>query len=175
MNDPIFASFLQAQSEQGMALAAQSDLLTLEPVREPHALVEGIPQAYVATFHCKGLVRERDGEVREADRFEVGIYFARDHLRTVRPEQVLTWLSPVNAWHPNIRWPWICGGKIVAGVELVDLLYQCFEIITYFNWASHDGLNADACQWARNHQDRFPIDRRPLKRRTLNLDVTPEN
>jgi hypothetical protein len=29
----------------------------------------------------------------------------------------------------------------------------------------HRALNHDACAWARNHTHRFPVDRRPLKRR----------
>ena len=32
-------------------------------------------------------------------------------------------------------------------------------------------LNDVAAEWSRNHQQLFPVDRRPLKRRQLNLDV----
>jgi len=31
--------------------------------------------------------------------------------------------------------------------------------------------NKEACRWARANQGRFPIDRRPLKRRPLVLEV----
>lgn len=59
----------------------------------------------------------------------------------------------------------------------MDLLYLCFEMITYHNWASHDAVNLEAAQWARNHQDLFPVDCRPLKRRehcpNVSAAVTP--
>ena len=61
--------------------------------------------------------------------------------------------------------------KILPGTELCDILYTLYEMISYSNWAPHDGLNQEACQWARNHQDLFPLDRRPLKRRALDLHV----
>jgi hypothetical protein len=35
-------------------------------------------------------------------------------------------------------------------------------------------LNPEAAQWARNHQDLFALDRRPLKRRTLRLAIRDE-
>jgi hypothetical protein len=42
-------------------------------------------------------------------------------------------------------------------------------------------LNPIACQWARNHQERFPLDTRPLKRRSreaqraaLELSTSPD-
>ena len=57
------------------------------------------------------------------------------------------------------------------GTPLVDLLYQCFEIITYtkVTMREDDALNRAACGWARENQDRFPIDPRPLKRRRLRV------
>jgi hypothetical protein len=165
MSDPVLEGFLRQQFAQGHELAAQSDLFELVPL--------GLDR-YIATFHCKGLVCSAAGEIVEASEFQAGIWFPSDYCRHVDPLVVLTWLHPLNIWHPNIRAPWICIGKIPPATELCDLIYQCFEIITYHNWAPHDGLNPEACQWARNHQDRFPVDRRPLKRRVLNLNVKTE-
>ena len=162
MTDPVLEGFLREQHAAGLALAQQSDLLDLASM--------GLDQ-YVAKFRCKGLVRNRNGEVTEASEFHVGIWFPSYYLRRVEPLEIVTWLYPPNIWHPNIKFPLACVGRISAGTELVDLLYQVFEIITYHNWASHDGLNEAACQWARNHQDLFPLDRRPLKRRNLDLRV----
>jgi len=169
VSDPVFEGFLKQQFRQGMALAQQSDLLDLQPM-DPG---KETPSRYLARFHCKGLVRERSGSVVEASEFHVGIWFPSDYLRQVDPLKVITWLHPLNVWHPNIALglPVICLGRIAPATELVDLLYEIYEVITYQNWAPHDGLNPEACQWARNHQDRFPTDRRPLKRRTLNLQV----
>jgi hypothetical protein len=78
-------------------------------------------------------------------------------------------------FHPNIsdKAPFICVGKLAPNTPLVDILYQCFEIITYnkVTMREDDALNTEACVWARENQHRFPIDRRPLKRRALDLEV----
>jgi ubiquitin-protein ligase len=78
-----------------------------------------------------------------------------------------------NVWHPNIRAQYICIGRLTPGTALVDILYQIFEVLTYTKWNTADGMNRAACAWAREHQAEFPIDRRPLKRRTLSLEVKP--
>jgi len=168
MDDLVFRGFLQKQFEEGMGLARQSDLLELVPVSGD------TPRKYIARFRCKGLVRNADGVAEHSD-FHVGIHFLDDYLRRVEPFQLLTWLLPPNAWHPNINAPAICIGKVTPGTSLVDLLYRLFEVITYQKVTPRedDALNRVACQWARRNRDRFPIDRRPLKRRSLKLRVEP--
>jgi hypothetical protein len=167
MQDKIFEAFLKRQYEEGMALARSSDLLDLFPMSDDP------PDRYIAQFRCHGLVRSSDGDVVEADHFEVGIWFPSDYLRRAEPFQVLTWLGPCAVFHPNIsdKAPFICVGKLAPNTALVDILYQCFEIITYnkVTMREDDALNAEACVWARENQQRFPIDRRPLKRRALDL------
>jgi hypothetical protein len=170
--DPVYEAFLTRQHAEGMALARESDLLELEPLGGPP------PCRYLARFRCTGLVRPPSGRVREADRFEVGIWFPSDYLRRAEPWQVLTWLGPRGVFHPNISasLPAICVGRLKPGTWLVDLLYQCFEIITYqkVTMREDDALNPAACAWAREHQQLFPVDRRPLKWRAPHLDgVTP--
>ncbi len=80
-----------------------------------------------------------------------------------------------NVWHPNVsrEHPLICIGRLTPGTPLVDILYQIFDILTFqkYNPREDDSLNKTACAWARENQDRFPIDRRPLKRRQLDLEV----
>jgi ubiquitin-protein ligase len=80
-----------------------------------------------------------------------------------------------NTWHPNIsrELPLICIGRLTPGTPLVDILYQVFDILTYqkYNPRESDSLNPQACAFARENHDRFPIDARPLKRRPLNLQV----
>jgi hypothetical protein len=127
-----------------------------------------------------GLVLLRSGQVQEARHFQVGIYFPSDYLRRAEPGEVLTWLGPPNIFHPNVRCRdrsmgigSICIGRLTPGMRLVDLLYQCFEIITYnkVTMREDDALNHAACVWARNNQSRFPVDRRPLKRRHMDLQI----
>lgn len=162
MSDKIYESFLQEQWRAGKSLADQSDLIQLAIIDDDRCLVQ---------FSCKGLVRNGSGEIEEAHDFHVGIWFPSDYLRTVSPHETVTWLGPRNVWHPNILPPACCLGQIAPGTELVDLIYRCYEVIVYSNWAPHDALNPAASQWARNNQHRFPVDNRPLKRRTLHLQI----
>ncbi len=162
MRDRIFENFLNRQHRDGTALAAASDLLDVQPVGpEP-------VRRYLATFHCRGLVQEGPGRIEVAEHFEVGIQFPAEYLRRVTPPQVLRLFSPQKVWHPNVsaHGPFICVGRLTPGTALVDLLYQVFEILTYnkVTMREDDALNLEACSWARRNLERFPLDRRPLKR-----------
>jgi hypothetical protein len=158
--DRIFTGFLERQYRDGMALAASSDLLELTPVDRAPAVT-----TYFAQLTCIGLIR-RAGQIVEHQDFVVGIRFTDDYLRRFETARVLTWCLPEEIWHPNIRPPFICAGHMPPGTPLVDLLYQVFEIITYHNveMREYNALNGEACSWARNHTERFPLDRRPLRR-----------
>lgn len=168
MADRILDGFLARQRQEGLALAAQSDLLSLQPI-------DDASDRYLAEFRCTGLVERGPGDVVEADRFLVGIHFPSSYLREVNPFRVLTWLAPRQVWHPNISatHPLICVGRLAPGTGLVDILYQVFEIVTWnkVTMREDDALNLAACQWARQHRDRFPVDRRPLKRRPLAVRI----
>lgn len=169
MTDRILGAWLERQFEDGMALAATSDLLHLIPADGAGR------QRYIADFRCKGLAQTGTGEIVEADRFLLGIWFPDQYLREANPFEVLTLLGPPRAFHPNISncAPFICPGHLAPGTPLVDILYQCFEIITFnrVTMNEHNALNPEACAWARRNQHRFPIDRRPLKRRSAEFDV----
>ncbi|MGA2267797.1 MAG: hypothetical protein ABSH44_04930 [Bryobacteraceae bacterium] len=167
--DPVLRAFLERQAEEGRALAQASDILELE------CLPTG--QHFVAHFNCRGLVKEPNGVVREAESFHLGVFFGSDYLRAVSPYETLTLLGPLNTYHPNVAFgaPFICVGHIAPGTALVDLLYQAYEILTYQKLTPREdnAMNKEACRWARANQERFPIDRRPLKRRPLALEVEP--
>ncbi len=167
--DPVFRRFLDRQFEEGLALAQSSDLLDLRLVSLP-------PPHCIAEFHCNGLVRQGENEVAETNEFQVGIWFPSDYLRRVDPCQILRLFTP-HVWHPNVsrELPLICIGRLIPGMALTDILYQLFEVLTYqkYNPREDDSLNKAACAWARANQNRFPVDRRPLKRRPLSLEVKP--
>ena len=140
------------------------------------------PQHYIADFHCCGLVRTKEGEIRKWNKFTVGIHFPSDYLRSVDPFAILRWFAPptpehpdVFVWHPNIsvKAPLICAGQISPGMSLVDLLHQLYEIISYQRYTPNefDSLNKECCAWARENSELFPTDNRPLKRRKLNLET----
>ena len=166
-NDPIYERFMRRQYEEAMELVSSSDLLRLHvpPLSPPH---------FVAEFLCKGLVREGDGEITQAGDFHVGIWFPPDYLRRAEPFEMLRLFTP-NVWHPNVsrEHPLICIGRLAPGTSLVDILYQLFDVLSYqkYNPRENDSLNKTACAWARENQSHFPIDRRPLKRQALSLEV----
>jgi len=169
MFDAVYSSFLARQLADGLALAGSSDLVDIVPCDGPP------PRRYLVEFRCKGLVTRGRGDVAEADRFLVGVSFPSDYLRRAHPAEVLTLIAPWNVFHPNIQGSAICVGRLKPGTPLVDLVYQCFEILTYakVTMREDDALNRDACAWAREHTGRFPVDRRTLKRRALAIEVVP--
>jgi len=124
------------------------------------------PNCYAARFDCRAVLRGEEGRIEPQEtQADVVIRFPTDYVRHARPEEVLMWMGPDNIVHPNVLPPAaICAGRFAPGTDLVDLVYQCYEIITYFNWAAHDPLNEEAAQWARGNQHLFPVDRRPLLR-----------
>lgn len=158
--DPLLGMFLDRQLEEGMDLAAASDLLDLAPVGPPPVA------AYLARFRSTGLVRRGDAVV-EHDDFLVGVRFPDAYLRAFDTARVLTWCEPREVWHPNILAPYVCVGRMQPGTPLADLLHQVHEIVTYQNFEvrEHDALNHDACAWARRGLRELPVDRRPLRRR----------
>jgi ubiquitin-protein ligase len=167
--DLIYKRFMERQLAEGMALAESSDILSLHipPMAPPHI---------VAEYLCKGLVRDAAGEIREGNKFLVGVWFPEDYLRRADPFEMVRLFTP-GVWHPNVSndLPLICIGRLAPGTTLVDILYQIYDILTYqkYNPREDDALNKPACAWARANQHRFPIDPRPLKRRSLNLEVQP--
>ena len=169
MQDKIFKAFLERQYEDAMALDRNSDLVKIAP------LDGWPPQRYALAFNCTGLIQSPSGGIVEADHFEVGVWFPSDYLRRAEPFEVLHWFGPPHIFHPNIsnKAPFICIGRLAPGTPLVDIVYQCFEIITYnkVTMREDDALNRDACVWARANQHRLPVDRRPLKRRVLDLAI----
>jgi hypothetical protein len=168
MADDILDSFLRHEIERARQLAAASAVLTftLEPV--------DLPRRFVAEYRCQGLVREPDGTIHEADRWLVGISIPDNYLRgpTVDPFRILTWLGGGSAdvFHPNIRSPLICIGRLDPGMDFQFLLYQLYEIITWQKFQLADCLNPEAAQWARHNLNRLPIDPRPLQRARLELE-----
>lgn len=160
MSDPVFSAFLRTQRQNGLALAAASDLLQLQP--EPGEE----PRRYIAHFSCEGLVRLPDGKIARANSFLVGIQFPTDYLRTVDPRVVATILQPLNAcWHPNVGEDGrLCLGHLPPGTGLTEILFQIWDVLTYNRYAASDGLQPEAMEYARQNRHLFPIDRRPLKR-----------
>jgi hypothetical protein len=162
--DEITRLFLGAQRRDALQLAAESPFLDVDVLDDQHM---------VAHYSCKGLIRSPSGSIEQHDRFAVALFFSESYLRAAKPEEVLTWLEPLSIWHPNISPPWICVGPIARGTRAVDLLYRCFELVTWQNATigEVDTLNPAAGAWARRHLERIPVDVRPLKGRSRSPEL----
>jgi len=156
MRDAIFTTFLEHAREDAAHLNASSDLARVLPID---------PQHYVLHYRCRGLVRDGSGPPRVHEDFGVGLYFPASYLRLEQPPGlVVQWLGPAEIFHPNIRSGFVCIGPIAPGEGLIDLAFRLFEVISYHRCSPNDALNPEAAQWARNHRDLLPLDRRPLLR-----------
>ena len=60
------------------------------------------------------------------------------------------------------------------GTDLVSILFQLYEIITYQKYATADALDPVAAEFARANIGRFPIDPRPLRRRAVKIEEVQE-
>ncbi len=159
--DTIFESWLRRQAEDAAALTAASDIVRVQPEDAR------VPRRFVAEFACPTLVKTAAG-VTLADRFAIFVAFPSDYLRVpAHPPRIVNVIAPAEIFHPNVRGPFICTGRIAPGTGLCQLLYQVHEILVYarFTPNENDALNGEACQWARAHADQFPLDHRPLRRR----------
>lgn len=172
MTDPIKSDFDAKQFAAAAALAAESDLLSLAPVPSS----DPVPNRYIAEFRTIGLARNAAGEIVEHAVWAFGIWMPPNYLRGgFHPGEVVTYLGPVREpWHPQIRPPFVCL-LIRPGMPLTEILLTLHDLISWNLVSTHDeGLNHAASQWSRHQPaSRFPVDRRPLKRRTLNLNVQP--
>ena len=168
--DEMLAGFLERQREEALALAERSPLLELEPVSGSP------PDRWIARFACRGLVRGPYGPV-EAEGFSVGIWFPDDYLRRASTFECLTMLHAPGAsrvFHPNcgaspLGADCICIGHLVPGTPLVDVVLQCFEVLSWQNVTldERNALDREACEWGRANLHRLPIDRRSILGREL--------
>ncbi|MCC6472407.1 MAG: hypothetical protein IT514_01560 [Burkholderiales bacterium] len=166
--DPVFTSWLARQHADAEALSAASDAVRLVPEPGPRPA-----RRFIAEFKAPTMVR-RGTQVVRAHGFAVLVQFPDDYLRAASDvARIVNLLAPENVFHPNVRWPFICMGRLAPGMGLSELLYQAYEILTFQKLTPRedDALNADACVWARSHMDLFPLSRAPLRRRAAVFSV----
>ena len=157
--DKIQDAFFRSLLPDAVDFNRRSDLARLHP--QP-----GDPtRRYIYELNCRGLVRQPDGEIVEADHFEFGINFFDGYLRRSDPAALITCFR-TDIWHPNsmLGTPFICLGENAPGLRLMDICLTLFEIVAYHKFNPASPLNEAAAEWARNNQHRFPLDRRSLLR-----------
>lgn len=169
--DKVLDSFLARQLEEATALSHESDIVDIIPALAG----AGPPRRYLVQLRCQGLVVQTGGEVVPEDLFAAEVRFPHDYLRRVESALVLAWVHPHNVWHPNIRAPFVCL-HLTPGLALVDIAHELYELVTYQKLTPRedDALNPAACAWARRNQDRFPLERRPLRRRAAGGLTPPQ-
>lgn len=168
MNDPVRTKFLEAQLVAGLALAkASGGILELVPIDRSLA-----PDRYMARFAADGLaLSKRTGQVEVYPQFVVGVRFPEHYLHNaVHAPEIVTVLDPHGQFapfHPNMHQslPYLCPGHLPSGTQLVDILWQVFEMWTWHRTNFVSVLNPDAAEWGRHHSERYPVDRRPLARK----------
>jgi hypothetical protein len=158
----IFDEFLEHTTRAGLDLAAQSDVLELGRIPAPG---EGL---FLAEFKIGYLARREGGQIVVSDGpLPVLIRMGPDYLRRAEPLETVQ-VGQVDFFHPNFRWPVLCVGEVRPGMTLPTLLRHIFEIVTYQNYATDDGLDPEACIRLRDDPrllDRLPRTPRLIRRR----------
>lgn len=164
--DRVYEAFIEGQNVAAQTLNQASDIvhITSKKLNRGHL--------YIVKLLCKGLVND-NGTIKEHGQFELGVHFPEHYLRRCDPATIVCWYSPSNVWHPNIKPPFLCLGRVTPGMQLVDIVHQAYEIISYqkVTMNESDALNHDACAWARANSNKFPIDKRPLRQRTVQFNI----
>ena len=91
MSDPVLDAFLRAQLVQARRLAAESDLLRIQPE------AGDAPSRYLVHFHGEGLVRLPDASIHRASHFVIGAAFPDNYLRGPATQQFVTMSGAVAA------------------------------------------------------------------------------
>ena len=100
---------------------------------------------FLARFQVAYLARPQRGQIGVAPGpLTVMIRIGPDYLRHAEPLETVQ-VGNQDFFHPNFRWPVLCVGSLRPGMALPTLLRHIFEIVTYQNYATDDGLDPEAC------------------------------
>ena len=127
------------------------------------------PNVYLLSFRGQGLYRhEGSREVFYHEEHQVLIQLSAGYPRQM-PD--LRWQTPI--FHPNISASGIVclggfGTHWVPSLQLDTLCCMLWDMIRYKNFDVKSPFNREAAAWASAQQpDRFPLDTRPLRDRSL--------
>ena len=139
MDETIFAEFLENSAREAQELAARSDVLGIFRLPVPGA---GL---FLARFALPYLVQLPDGAIGVSPGpLHVAIHFGPEYLQRVSPLEVVQ-VRELDLFHPNFLWPVLCVGAVRPGMSLTCLARHIFEILSYENYATDDGLHPEAC------------------------------
>ena len=126
------------------------------------------PEKYLIRFTCRGVEKIAPGGrpvYREVH--EVSIYL---HAEYPLKQPQLKWHTPI--FHPNIHSSGaVCIGAWWPAKTLDELLLTLGEMVQYKNLGPKDPMNSKAASWALRNKRNFPVDKRPLKGRSLEDEI----
>lgn len=122
------------------------------------------PERYLIRFTCKGVEKILpNGDPVYRDVHEVSLYL---HAEYPLKQPQLKWQTPI--FHPNIHVTGaVCIGAWWPAKTLDELLLTLAEMVQYKNYDPKDPMNSKAAAWSLRHKSLFPVDRRPLKGKSL--------
>ncbi|MDZ7411905.1 MAG: hypothetical protein ONB15_00050 [candidate division KSB1 bacterium] len=128
------------------------------------------PEAYLLQFDVRTLAKGMDREVHPYEgKISVQIALPSDYPR-VPP--IVAILTPLDLFHPNIAGPMVCLGAHTPTLWLDETCRRIWELLSYRRYTLGDGLNSEACTWARLHRELFPTDPRPFcDRKQFQIEV----
>lgn len=128
------------------------------------------PEVYLVQFDVRTMARGRDHKVRPYEgKTTVQIALPSEYPR-VAP--VVLILAPLDLFHPNIAGPMVCLGAHTPTLWLDEICRHIWELLSYRKFTLSEGLNSDACTWARQHGELFPTDQRPFcDRKQFQIEV----
>ncbi len=120
-------------------------------------------------FQVTTLTQE-EGKIRPFEGWtSVQIALPSDYPRTA---PVVLVLAPPNLFHPNIAGRLVCLGAHAPTLWLDEKCRRLWDLLSYRLFTMGEGLNEEACRWARHHQELFPTDKRPFcDRKTWQIEV----
>lgn len=137
------------------------------------------PVIYLVKIRVKGIIG--------LSRSEAPIY-GYDHLVRItlgeqypREKPVFEMMSKV--WHPNIGWgegALICIGSDgdhgwAPCMGLDDIVMRIMQMIRYENYSCDDYFNMLAAEWARKHENLFPVETGDLLEEIVDITIQNED
>lgn len=115
-----------------------------------------LPQTYLVAMNCKGVALV-SGRVKRVDAHQLAIHLGPDYP-VERPAVI--WRTPI--FHPNILPPGVCWGRWSAKTRLDVVCLWFWDMARYRNYNLTDALDNVAAEWARQHEQDFPLDETDL-------------
>ena len=117
-----------------------------------------LPERYVITYKCKGLVLEKNYSTPQIkNQHQLKIYLHKDYPR--RPPK-LKFLTDI--FHPNMLPSYknggVCIGAWTPAESLSQLCIRIGKMIEYQIYNLNDELNKEAVSWVKKNTDKLPVD-----------------